>query len=113
MNKPESKISKDWQEYVDHLEGRLTDYETDGFIGLYYSLNSQLNTLAKEIREADIKFSGDDKMFERFMKTNENLKKMLENIDFLRLKLGLNKEDDDKKILNPIEEFSKRKRNEG
>lgn len=86
------------------LEQKLSDVEADPFKNLYRALNGQVRKITDQLDEVDIRFDGDDKVFDRFIKLNESLRKILENLEFVGIKTGAKQEEEEKKRTNPIEQ---------
>lgn len=97
MERPMSKITDDWMQYVEYIETKIKIYETDGMRGSYFALNAKINELNEIIREANIKlYDKDDKSFERFWKIATEIRELHSNVDWLKTKLGYNGSEDEK-----------------
>lgn len=112
MARPDlSKADKAIVDYIESLEERLTEYEESNLAGLYKEINAKLIPLSMAIRTATIDLAGDDKVFDRLMKTLVESRGIGENMNFLELKLGLNQKGDDvkekNKFKNPLENLAK------
>jgi hypothetical protein len=102
----ETASIQELKRYIERLEKRIAAYEGDGFKAMYNALNYQLNCLSRSIREKDITLSSnkDDKRFDRFVKLQEVLRKITENVEWLGIKTGAIQEDKNEKVLkNPME----------
>lgn len=111
----ETASKQELKRYIEKLEKRIAAYEGDGFKAMYSALNYQLNCLSRSISERDITLSGnkDDKRFDRFVKLQEVLRKIIENVEWLGLKTGAIQEDKNKEKVskNPIEQRANEKAN--
>lgn len=93
----------------EELKQKLSDYEQDGFVGMYYSLCRKVNQLGREVDSLDIGLKAKNKgAMERFSKAMKELKTLSDNLDWLKEKAGIKKDEEvPKEILkakNPVEE---------
>lgn len=90
---------------IEQLRAELAEIKESPYYLMYDGLLRQWNAIAKELKDGDvIKLAGDDKAFDRFAKFIEKLSSMLENIEKLRKKVGLEKETENtRKADNPLE----------
>jgi hypothetical protein len=94
---------------LDELRQFKTDLEASPYLTMYEGLLKQWNNLAQELKEnVSIKIDGEDKAFDRFAKLLEKLNPMIESIEKLRKKIGLEKEVVNAKKINPIEQEARR-----
>ena len=90
--------------YIELLERQIEDMTSDGFKSMYHSCQLQTNALAREMRTVKISLKGDDKAFDRFVKLQEVLRKIMENVEWLGIKTGAKEEKkEERKNENPIE----------
>jgi hypothetical protein len=89
---------------IQQLEDRISNYEQDGVVGLYYTLQLKLNELNKVLRDTKITLDDSgDRTFERFMKAATECRDIAENIKWLRLEFSLTgDEEKDQKSSRPL-----------
>ena len=90
---------------LEQLKSELAEIKQSPYYAMLDGLLRQWNSLAAELKDGpQITINGDDKAFDRFAKFIEKLSSMLENIEKLRKKVGLEKEiDNTRKTDNPLE----------
>lgn len=121
MNRPDLKgVLESVVVYIEFLEERLTEYEDNGLVDMYKALSDKVKDIASAIRDAQVKFDGDDKSFDRMMKMLEKNRVFVENLLFLEQKLGINQQETDSekqatknKFKSPIEHLSKENAKKG
>lgn len=90
---------------IGELEAKLATIgkSEDPFRHLYDSLNMQVMRLSEDMRLMTVTMEGDDRAFERFIKLQESLRKMIENMEYLAQKTGAKEKSEEKKKVNPME----------
>lgn len=56
-------------QYIIYLENIIEGYRDNGAVQFMAALNRKLKKLATQIDDANIDFEGDDKLYDRFLKT--------------------------------------------
>lgn len=84
MQKPETPLSRDWEQYMLDLESQIRYFRNPGLESTYHALNFQLNKMSEIIMEADINLDGNDKIFERFWKIATEVKQIAETVSWLK-----------------------------
>lgn len=92
------------QDNLDELKSKLSLYEQNGPVGLYYELNRFVNDVVRVMRLTSVKSllipgEGEDpKKFERMMALIKNAKEHVQDMNDMKSALGLSgNEDEDKK----------------
>lgn len=92
------------QDNLDELKSKLSLYEQNGPVGLYYELNRFINDVVKVMRGTSVQSllvisEGEDpKKFERMMALIKNAKEHVQDMNDMKSALGLSgNEDEDKK----------------
>jgi hypothetical protein len=92
---------------IRELEIELAKYKESPYAKMYMGLKKQWDNVATELdNEITVSFTDDGDLFDRFMDTMDKLKKMGENLEWLRRKVGLEGDDnrEEKRPVNPIEQ---------
>ena len=113
MTRPDiKKLSPEVVKYIEYIEQKLNDIEQDGIVGLYHSINYQLNRISRDIRNSEISIDDSDTdKYDKFWKALEKSKSIAENLDWIKQKYNLKPEDDSKKKApNPMEELADTRR---
>ena len=95
------------QEKIKELERDLAMYKISGSLGLYYELNRLVNETIEYSRSKSLKSLIDadekgDKRFERLQVLIKNAKDHIINMEEIRLKLGLLRDEEKDKLRKPF-----------
>lgn len=114
MKKPSLEgTTKEQQAYIEYLEKQITVLDSDARYKLLKSLNKGMNELADSLDGIKISIDGEDKVFERFLKTFVDGKEMWENFKWMKEQLGVTNIQEVEEKINPIEKRATNKRREG
>jgi hypothetical protein len=69
---------------IARLEGEIRLFKEDGNYNFFWSMNKKQNELSKSLNDTTIKLSGDDKVFERFMKLVEKGVELVDLLDKMK-----------------------------
>ena len=103
MKKPDLKgVNDNVVQYIEFLE----NLHSDNLYLLYDAMRKKIKELGQAIDDSAIDLTeASDKSFDRLIKAMVETKSIVENLKFLRQELGLDfgKENEEKKIVNPME----------
>jgi hypothetical protein len=106
-------LAPDIREYIERIEQKLKDTETDGIGFLLTVSNRKLHEIGRYIDDFEFKIdSSDDKSFERFWNIMKDIKKIAEDHRSLMISLGIKEEDNNGKRLSPQERLVMRRKEE-
>ena len=114
MNRPQQieDLAPEIREYIWFLENKIADTEQDGIPRLLQVMNRKINQIARSIDDYEFKIeNSEDRAYERFWTAMRDIKKITEDLNALRLQLGLKEEDNADEKLSPQELFVKKRIN--
>lgn len=114
MTKPDiSKLPADIRKYIQWLEQRADDTDQDGIPHLLRVMNRKINQIARSIDAYEFKIdSNEDRAYERFWTAAKDIKKIADDLNALRLSLGLKEEEATKQKLSPQEQLVLNRKND-
>jgi len=100
------------KELIKELEAELAIYKESPYAKMYLGLKKQWDNVAEELGEdITVSFKDEGDLFDRFMDTMDKLKKMGENLEWLRKKVGLegDEKNQEKRPVNPLEQRAEKR----
>jgi hypothetical protein len=97
---------------IKELETELANYRESPYAKMYFGLKKQWDNVAGQLNDdITVSFTDEGDLFDRFMDTMDKLKKMGENLEWLRKKVGLEGDDknQEKRPVNPLEQRAEKR----